>query len=83
MQNLNSPCPCSGPASILSLLDQRTASSLFSLLPAKSLQSAPYTQPEGACEPLSHRSGPSWLRALLWLHVIPGKSQILTMTHNL
>ena len=50
VQNLNSPCPYSGPASILSLLDQHTTSSLFSLLPAKSLQSAPYTQPEGACD---------------------------------
>lgn len=40
---LGSPCPYSGPASILSVLDQHTASSLFSLLPAKSLQSAPHT----------------------------------------
>lgn len=79
---LSSPCPYSGPTYILSLLDQHTASSLF-LLPLKPLQSAPHTQPEGACEPLSHISGPSRLTALLWLHVIPGKSQILTMTHNL
>ena len=46
-------CPHPGPASILSLLDHYTASSLVSLVPSCPLQSAPYTQPEGACEPLS------------------------------
>ena len=60
--NLNSVpprCPDPGPASILSLLDHHTASSLISLLPSRPLQSAPHTQPEGACEPLSQ------IRALL------------------
>ena len=45
--------PHPGPASILSLLNHHTASFLVSLVPSCPLQSAPYTQPEGACEPLS------------------------------
>lgn len=38
---------------MVSLLDHHTASSLVLLVPSCPLQSAPYTQPEGACEPLS------------------------------
>lgn len=28
------------------------------------------------------RSGPTWLRALPWMHLTPGKSKVLTMTHK-
>lgn len=49
----NPPLPPHWPRLHSLPLDHHAASSLVSLVPSCPLQSAPYTQPEGACEPLS------------------------------